>query len=247
MGDTAPACVRSCQTAADRGELRLVYQSAQTLRRRRPKALRSVTFPDSSAATSEQEVAGAWSRVFAEQLWGQVAESASIDRDGDVELEGGGLTRVAAVGEGDEWVPSREHTAEAILSVGSRGRVRCDMVPVELLKCSGARFLEPLSERFISAQTLLPHAWRSCLEVTVPKTKGSVEKRGVGLVKISAKVFKDLVEASQSSAGGGGLAYSDGWLRARGADRASHLSRALWRLASARGKSACALFVFVAA
>ena len=48
------------QAAADRGELRLVYQSAQTPRRRRPKALRSVTFPDGSVATSEQEVAAAW-------------------------------------------------------------------------------------------------------------------------------------------------------------------------------------------
>ena len=52
------------QAAADRGQLRLVYRSARTLRRRRPKALRSVT----SAATSEQEVAGAWLRVFPEQL-----------------------------------------------------------------------------------------------------------------------------------------------------------------------------------
>ena len=36
-------------------------------------------------------------------------------------------------------------------------------------------------------------------------------------------------------------------LRARGADRASHSSRALWRRAAARGKSACALFVDVVA
>ena len=59
------------------------------------------------------------------------------------------------------------------------------MVPVELLKCSppllSARILEPLFAK-ISAQTLLPHAWRGCLEATVPKTKGSVEKRGVGPV-----------------------------------------------------------------
>ena len=163
------------QAAADRGELRLVYQ------RRRPKALRSVTFPDGSVATSEQEVAGAWLRVFAEKLGGQVAEGASRDHDGDVEPEGCALTPVAAGG-GAEWAPSRANIAEAILSVGSDRGVSCDMVPVKLLKCSppsSARIVETLFAK-ISAQTLLPHAWRGCLEVTVPKTRGSLEKRGVG-------------------------------------------------------------------
>ena len=56
------------QAAADRGQLRVVYESVRSLGRRRSTALRSVTFPDGSAATSEQEVAGAWLRVFAEQL-----------------------------------------------------------------------------------------------------------------------------------------------------------------------------------
>ena len=92
--------------------------------------MRSITFPDGSAATSEQEVAGAWLRVFA----GQVAEGASRDHDGDVEPEGCGLTRVAAAGEGAEWAPSRENIAEIIFSVGSNRGVGCDMVPVELLK-----------------------------------------------------------------------------------------------------------------
>ena len=166
------------QAAADRGELRLVCQSAQTLRRRRPKALRSVTFPDGSAATSEQLVAGALLRVFAEQLGGQVAEGASRDDDGDVEPEKCGLTRVAAEGAGGEWAPSWENIAGTIFSAGSDRGVGCDMVQVELLKCSppwSARILEPLFAK-ISAQTLLPHAWRGCLEVTVPKTKAQRRK-----------------------------------------------------------------------
>ena len=161
------------QAAADRGELRLVHQSAQTVRRRRPKALRRVTFPDGSASMSEQDVAGAWLRVFAEQLGGQVAEGAGRDHDGDVEPEVCGRTRVAAAGEGAEWAPSRENIAEAILSVGSNRGVGCDMVPVELpvIECRG--FGTAVCQDF-SPDT--------------PKTKGSVEKRRVGQVNHTAKV-----------------------------------------------------------
>ena len=69
----------------------------------------------------------------------------------------------------------------------------------------------------ISAQTLLPHAWRGCLEVTVPKTKGSVEKREVGLVNHTAKVFlkalrKRLSPVLEEAA----LTTQMGGLRARG-------------------------------
>ena len=137
------------QAAADRGELRLVYQSAQTLRRRRSKTLRSVAFPDGSAATNLRS------------LGARLPRGASRDHDGDVEPEGCGLTRVAAVEEGAEWAPLRENIAEGILSVGLNRGVGCDMVPVELLKCSppsSARILEPLFAK-TSAQTLLPHAW----------------------------------------------------------------------------------------
>ena len=134
------------QAAVDRGQLKVVYEPVRSLRRRWPIALRSVTFPDGSAATSEQEVAGAWLRVVAEQLGRQFAEG-SRDHDGDVEFEGCGLTRVAAAGEGAKWTPSRATIAEAIFSVASSRGVGCDMVPVELLKCSppsSARILEPL-------------------------------------------------------------------------------------------------------
>ena len=156
------------QSAAERGQLRVVYDSARSLKRRKPVPLRSVTFPDGTAATSEREVASAWLRVFAEQLGGQVLESTCIVHDCDVDPAGRGLSRVASV-----WKPSREDIAEAILSVGSNRGVGCDMVPVELLKCfppASARILEQLFAK-ISAQTLLPHAWRGCLEVTVPKYK----------------------------------------------------------------------------
>ena len=56
------------QSAAERGQLRVVYESARSLRRRKPVPLRSVTFPDGTAASCEREVASAWLRVFAEQL-----------------------------------------------------------------------------------------------------------------------------------------------------------------------------------
>ena len=153
--------------------------------------MRSVTFSDSSAATSEQEVAGAWLRVFAEQLGGQVAEGASRDHDGDVEPEGCSLTRVAAAGEGAEWTPSRATLAEAILSVDSNRGVGCDMVPVELLKCYPAvecKDLEAAVSQYLSPDTASARVV-GCLEVTVQKCKGSAEKRSVGLVNHTAKVF----------------------------------------------------------
>ena len=147
------------------------------------------------------------------------------------------------------WKPSREDIAEAILSVGSKRGVGCDIVPVELLKCSpaSARILEPLFAK-ISAQTLLPHAWRGCLEVTVPKSKGSAEKRGVGLVNHTAKVFFNALRQRLNPAlEEAALPTQMGRLRARSADRASHLSRSMWRRATAKGKSAYALFVDVVA
>ena len=124
------------------------------------------------------------------------------------------------------------------------------MVPVELMKCSppaSSRILEPLFAK-ISAQTLLPHAWRGCLEVTVPKSKGSAEKKGVGPVNHTAKVFfKVLRQRLNPALEEAALPTQMGGLRARGADPASHLSRSLWRQATAKGKSAYALFVYVVA
>ena len=124
------------------------------------------------------------------------------------------------------------------------------MVPVELLKCSppaSARILEPLFAK-ISAQTLLPHAWRGCLEATVPKSKWSAEKRSLGLVNHTAKVFfKALRQRLNPALEETVLPTQMGGLRARGADRASHLSRSLWRRAPAKGKSAYALFADVVA
>ena len=58
------------QTATERGQLRVVYESARSLRKRKPVPLRSVTFPDGTAATSEREVASAWLRVFCGEAWG---------------------------------------------------------------------------------------------------------------------------------------------------------------------------------
>ena len=150
---------------------------------------------------------------FAEKLGGHVLESTCRGHDCDVEPVGSGLPRVAS-----ECKPSREDIAEAILSVGLNRGVGCDMVP---------RILELLFAK-ISAQTLLPHAWRGCLEVTVPKSKGSAEKRSVGLVNHTAKMFFNALRQRLNPVlGEAALPTQMGGLRARGADRS------------------CALFVYV--
>ena len=76
------------QSAAERSQLRVVFDSARSLRRRKPAPLRSVTFPVGTAATSEREVASVWLRVFAEQLGGQVVENTCIAHDCDVDPAG---------------------------------------------------------------------------------------------------------------------------------------------------------------